>query len=81
MNNAGAFERHFKSFNERDYHHFQDRRITKREAAKLKMERRDIKRDRRRALANDGKIGPLERRHIRRDKKVLRRNTVRAIRH
>ncbi|HMO31472.1 MAG TPA: hypothetical protein PKE63_05435 [Lacibacter sp.] len=48
--------------------------ITPGEARHLRQKRAHIRRDIRMARANDGRIGPLERRHIRRELREFKRH-------
>lgn len=48
--------------------------ITRGEAIYLKRQQMHVRKDVRRARLNDGRIGPLERRHINRERKHLRRS-------
>lgn len=48
--------------------------LTRREACQLKRQERKLKMERRRFLANDGRLGPAERLKLRKDEKRLDRN-------
>jgi hypothetical protein len=52
--------------------------LTKREAAKLRKEQKEIRKDVRVAKKDDGHIGPRERKHIRREQRKASRHIYRA---
>jgi len=54
-------------------HHAGQGRITKGEAIHLQRKKQHIRRDVRMAKLNDGKIGPMERKHIRREMRQYKR--------
>lgn len=54
-------------------HHVRQGKITKGEAIHLQKKKQHIRRDVRMAKRNDGKIGPMERKHIRREMKQYKR--------
>lgn len=54
-------------------HHVGKERITKGEAIHLQKKKHHIRHDVRMAKRNDGKIGPMERKHIRREMKQYKR--------
>jgi Ni/Co efflux regulator RcnB len=53
------------------------KQLTRRETVQLKRQERKLRLEKRRFRANDGKIGPVERRKLRRDERKLDRNIFR----
>jgi hypothetical protein len=51
--------------------------LTRAEAFRLRNMKADLRRDYLRAKLNDGRIGPLERRHLKQERRELRRKEVR----
>jgi len=54
-------------------HHVRQGKITKGEAIHLQKKKQHIRHDVRMAKRNDGKIGPMERKHIKREMKQYKR--------
>lgn len=54
-------------------HHVRQGKITKGEAIHLQRKKQHIRHDVRMAKRNDGKIGPMERKHIRKEMKQYKR--------
>ncbi|MBK8088000.1 MAG: hypothetical protein IPK31_08675 [Chitinophagaceae bacterium] len=54
-------------------HHLRQGKITKGEAIHLQKKKQHIRRDIRMAKRNDGKIGPMERKHIRKEMRQYKR--------
>ncbi len=60
-------------FNRHRHHGIQNGSITPGEAYKLHRQKKHIRRDIAAAKLNDGRIGPLERRHIKKEQHQFRR--------
>jgi hypothetical protein len=74
---AFSAEAQIKTNRQFNYRHGIGNRLTRAEAFRLNNMKQHLRRDYLRAKCNNGRIGPLERRHLKQERRQLRRTEFR----